>query len=72
MVATLPILEIADLLSGGRDEAELAACHRRLGDRLAAADASSFTLWDHAYCNSDFYDAQVAAEALAPLPLEES
>jgi hypothetical protein len=71
VVATLAILEVADLLSGGREETDLLACHSRLGDRLCAADASCFTLWDHAYCNPDFYDGRVAAEPLEPAPFEE-
>ena len=71
VVATLAILEVADLLSGGREETDLLACHSRLGERLCAADASCFTLWDHAYCNADFYDGRVAAEPLEPAPFEE-
>ena len=71
LVATLPILEVADLLTGGREESRLRECHARLGDSLRAADATRFTLWEHAYANADMFAAEAAAQPLEAMPFEE-
>jgi SAM-dependent methyltransferase len=56
VVATMPVLELADRCHGGADDEVVRALYDRLGGGLRMADATAFTLWDNAYRNSDMYE----------------
>jgi SAM-dependent methyltransferase len=71
VLATKPIVELIDLAVGGCRREDFGAQYERLGSALRLADATTFTLWQHAHSNSDFFDRSVGLDALEALPLEE-
>jgi len=71
VLATKALLEIVDLLVGGARTEDVEEMHGRLGDNLRVADATTWTLWENAFRNSDFFDRAVAAEHLSALPFDD-
>lgn len=71
VVSTLPIMEFLDLLKEGVTEEEAGVCYGELHDKIGIADASEFTLWECAYCNSDFFSPDFKAEDLENLDFDE-
>jgi SAM-dependent methyltransferase len=71
LIITRPVIELIDLSTGGADSDKLRCRFEELGEQVQVADATTFTLWDNAYCNSDFFDASVGTADLQALPWEE-
>jgi 2-polyprenyl-3-methyl-5-hydroxy-6-metoxy-1,4-benzoquinol methylase len=65
------VIDLADQLSGGADREAVMAWCAASGAVLRVADATAFTLWDNAYRNSDFFDAEVGPDELETLPAAE-
>lgn len=71
VLATRPIVDLIDRLVPGIDDADFEAVYREFGAALKVADATTFTLWDHAYQNSDMFDRSVGPDSLAHLECTE-
>jgi len=69
VVTTLPFLELIDRMTGGCPEETVRALFEKLGVRLA--DATAFTLWDHAFRNSDMYEPVADPSALEAMPFDD-
>lgn len=71
VLATVEIVPLIDRLVGGRSRGEAERDYAALDGRLRIVDATAFSLWDHAYSNSDFLDTTVGEEDLEALPFDE-
>ena len=67
VLANLALLPLIDGLIGGCPEETVHARYAECNPAIRLADATSFSIWDHAYANSDFLDAAVGPENLEPL-----
>jgi len=71
ILTTLDMIQLIDRLTGGLDRPTLEKLYDQLGPGLKTADATTFTLWDHAYNNSDFFDQSLTSADLEHLSFEE-
>ncbi|HUT25821.1 MAG TPA: methyltransferase domain-containing protein [Sumerlaeia bacterium] len=71
VVATRPILDLADQMIGGAPEEAVRERFEKAESALRLADASEFTLWECAYSNSDFFDPSFDPDDLQTLEYEE-
>lgn len=70
VIANLAVLPLVDLCTGGADEAQVKQAYTAAQPALQLADATTFSLWDHAYANPDFWDREVGREQLETLDWE--
>src|SRR5947209_16913611 len=61
LLVTRPVVDLIDLLTGGAETTAVQARHAELAEHIRVADATTFTLWENAYCNSDFFDSTLGA-----------
>lgn len=69
VLATKPIVDLIDRLIGGIELSAFEAAYS--ASSVKVADASRFTLWDHAHANPDLFDRDMGEADVAPLPLED-
>ncbi|MBO0698668.1 MAG: methyltransferase domain-containing protein [Zavarzinella sp.] len=67
LLATRPVVDLIDRLVPGLEEADFERACADAGSELRVADATTFTLWDHAYQNSDMFDRTAGADHLTHL-----
>src|SRR5947209_4113993 len=70
LLVTRPVVDLIDLLTGGAETTAVQARHAELAEHIRVADATTFTLWENAYCNSDFFDSTLGANDLEAMPFE--
>lgn len=67
VLTNVSILPFVDRLVGGIDEKTAQQVYESAEPAIQLADATTFTLWDHAFANPDFYDRAIGRDELESL-----